>query len=272
MLKLDKNVPIGVFDSGIGGLTIVKVLRDILPTENIIYFGDIARLPYGTKSDATIKHFAMQTANFLIKQNVKALVIACNTISAVAKDEILQIAGNIPVVDVISSGALASAFVSKNNRLGIIATPATINSKAYVHKIHDLNKDINVFSQACSLFVPLIEEGFLKHPALELIAHDYLVPLIKNDIDTLVLGCTHYPLIKPILQQILGAHVNIIDPAFETCQKLSRVLHEQNLLNDVSHKSNINYFVTEISPNFIKIAKVFLNDENIKLELVSLDI
>lgn len=272
-LQSDLSIrPLGIFDSGIGGLTVVKAIKEILPNENIIYFGDIARLPYGTKSDATIRHFATQTAQFLIKQNVKALVIACNTISAVAKDEIIKIAGDIPVIDVISSGVMASAFMSHNNKLGVIATPATINSQAYSIKLHIANPNLQVFSQACSLFVPLIEEGFLEHKALELIASEYLLPLIKSNIDTLILGCTHYPLIKLTLNKILGNNVKIIDPALETCQVLARLLSQNNLLNLSSNIPSSRYFVTEISPNFVKIANVFLKEDNIRPTLINLEV
>lgn len=272
MLQKDLSIrPIGIFDSGIGGLTVVKALKNHLPHEHIIYFGDIARLPYGTKSNDTIRHFAAQTAQFLIKQNVKALVIACNTISAVAKDEIIKIAGNIPVIDVISSGVIASAFASKNNKLGVIATPATVNSNAYALKLHKINSKLEVFSKACSLFVPLIEEGYLEHKALELIAQEYLNELIHNNIDTLILGCTHYPLIQSTLKKILGDNVNIIDPALETCHILAETLSQNNLSNLCSQPATSHYFVTEISPNFVKIANVFLKTENIVPELVNLE-
>ena len=256
--------PIGVFDSGIGGLTVVKNIISALPKENIIYFGDIARLPYGTK-------FAEQTVRFLLKQQVKAIVIACNTISAVAKDEICKLAGDIPVIDVISSGSEATNNISKNNNIGIIATPVTVNSQAYPKAIKNINKQSNVQQVACTLFVPLIEDGYINHPALTIIAKEYLEPLIANKIDTLVLGCTHYPLIKSTIQDILGDNVVIIDPANITCKKLVTILTESNKLNHQNSKPQYTFYVTEISPNFSKIGEIFLNTRLNQPILVNLD-
>jgi len=263
--------PIGVFDSGIGGLTVVKTIMAKLPHENIIYFGDIARLPYGTKSVTTIRKFAAQTVKFLISQKVKAIVIACNTISAVAKDEVKNLAKNIPVIDVISSGSKASAFSSKNNKIGVIATPATINSDAYPTAIQKLNPKVQVFSQACSLFVPLIEEGFIDHVALELIAREYLQPLIRQQIDTLILGCTHYPLIKEVIAKIMGIHTNLIDPAISTSEELVQTLSMMKMFNLDNIAPDYRFFVTEIVPKFQSIGERFLKTQINHLELVTLD-
>lgn len=262
--------PIGVFDSGIGGLTVAKALNDVLPYENIIYFGDIARLPYGTKSVSTIKRFASETVHFLVKQNVKAIVIACNTISAVARDEVMTIAGNIPVVDVISSGATAAVSATNNNRIGITATPATIKSNAYSHAIMQINNKIQVWSQACGLFVPFIEEGLVEHQGLKLIAKDYLNNLLTNDIDTLVLGCTHYPIITKLIQEIIGNNIKIIDPAIETSEHLKKVLSDLKLLNKSSTQNKSRFFVTEQSIIFDKILHGFLGESQIS-ELVNLE-
>ena len=261
--------PIGVFDSGIGGLTVVKSIMQQLPHEDIIYFGDIARLPYGTKSVATIRKFAAQTVQFLLQQNVKAIVIACNTISAVAKDEVKTLAGDIPVVDVISAGSRAVSKIGNN--VGIIATPATVNSLAYPESIKQLNPAIEIAQVACTMFVPLIEEGFIVHPALELIAREYLEPLIKQDIDSLVLACTHYPIIKATIEKIMGHKVTIIDPATETCEELAQILSKRHSLNQQHHLPEYKFFVTELSPNFNKIGEMFLNKRLNKPELVNLD-
>ena len=261
--------PIGVFDSGIGGLTVVKSIMQQLPNENIVYFGDIARLPYGTKSVATIRKFAAQTVQFLLQQNVKSIVIACNTISAVAKDEVKALAGNIPVIDVISAGSRAVSKIGKN--IGIIATPATVNSHAYPDSIKKLNPAIQISQVACTMFVPLIEEGFIIHPALELIAREYLEPLINQHIDTIVLGCTHYPIIKATIRKIMGNNVTIIDPATETCAELVKILTKQNSLNQQQILPEYKFFVTELSPNFNKIGEMFLNKRLNKPELVNLD-
>lgn len=261
--------PIGVFDSGIGGLTVVKSIMQQLPHEDIVYFGDIARLPYGTKSVATIRKFAAQTVQFLLHQNVKAIVIACNTISAVAKDEVKNLAGNIPVIDVISAGSRASSFISK--KLGVIATPATVNSMAYPNSILSLNNTVDVSQVACTLFVPLIEEGYIEHPALELIAREYIAPLLTSNIDTLILGCTHYPIIKATLKKIVGDKVKIVDPAIETSNELTSVLTKMNALNQQQEIPEYRFFVTEISPNFNKIGEMFLNTKLNQPELVNLD-
>jgi glutamate racemase len=268
---LNKTSPIGVFDSGIGGLTIVREIMRTIPHENVIYFGDIARLPYGTKSAAAIKKFTAQTVQFLLKQEVKAIVIACNTITSVALDVVKELAGNIAVIDVISEGSHAATAALDSNRIGIIATPVTINSHAYPKAIHELNPDLEVISQACPLFVPLIEEGLIRHKALELIAYDYLQLLIHQHIDTLILGCTHYPLIKDTLAKIIGDKVKIIDPAIATCHKLATILKEQQLQN-VSHKNpEYLYFVTDIPVKFQEIGEQFLNSKMTNLELVNLD-
>jgi len=267
---LNKTSPIGVFDSGIGGLTVVREIMRILPHENVIYFGDIARLPYGTKSAAAIKKFTAQTVQFLLQQEVKAIVVACNTITSVALDVVKELAQNIAVIDVISEGSRAAATLD-SKRIGVIATPVTINSHAYPNAIDELNSDLEVISGACPLFVPLIEEGLIKHKALELIAHDYLQPLMHKHIDTLVLGCTHYPLIKDTLAKIMGNKVKIIDPALATCHKLATILKEQQLLNPNHGKAEYRYFVTDIPVKFQEIGEQFLNDKMTNLELVSLD-
>ena len=265
---MSSNRPIGVFDSGIGGLTVVKSIMQKLPHENIVYFGDIARLPYGTKSVATIRKFAEQTVRFLIQHNVKAIVIACNTISAVAKDEVIKLAGNIPVLDVISSGSTAS---SKGRNIGIIATPATVNSNAYPNSILKLNSKVKISQAACTLFVPLIEEGYINHPALDLIAKEYLSPMNKSKIDTLVLGCTHYPIIKNTIAKIVGENVNIIDPADKTSDDLVTTLTKLNLTNTSLDKPVYEFYVTEISPKFNSIGEMFLNTKLSTPQLVSLD-
>ena len=196
-----KQRPIGVFDSGVGGLTVVRALMERLPMENIVYFGDTARVPYGVKSRPTIETFTAQIVEFLLQNEVKALVIACNTIAAVAGQRVRQLAGNMPVMDVISAGAAAALSATRNNHIGVIATNTTVNSNAYARAIHLQNPETRVQSQACPLFVPLVEEGWLDHEVTRLTAREYLKPLLAEDVDTLVLGCTHYPLLKPLLQR-----------------------------------------------------------------------
>ncbi|MDR0633534.1 MAG: glutamate racemase, partial [Azoarcus sp.] len=180
--------PIGVFDSGVGGLTVVRALMERLPLENIVYFGDTARVPYGVKSVATIEHFTAQIVDFLLRQEVKMLIVACNTMAAAALKTVTARAGDIPVIDVIEAGARAAAANAPGGRIGVIGTPATINSNAYARRIHALDPGARVYSQACPLFVPLVEEGWFDHPVTRLTAQEYLRPMLAEDIDSLVLG------------------------------------------------------------------------------------
>ena len=268
-MSYNNTAPIGVFDSGIGGLTVVKSLMQNLPSENVIYFGDIARIPYGTKSVSTIKKFTEQTVRFLLNQDVKAIIIACNTISAVAKDTVLQLAGNIPVVDVISAGARAAN--NNGNKIGVIATPATINSNAYPRTIHALNPQLEVHSQACALFVNMIEEGFINHPALELIARDYLASLQSWKLDSLILGCTHYPLITPTINKIMGNQVKIIDPAITAVEILSEILSDTDKLNQSHENGSYRFYVTDVPIKFQAIGEMFLGHPMEHLEVVSVE-
>lgn len=263
---MSNDHPIGVFDSGIGGLTVVKNLMNILPDENIIYFGDIARIPYGTKSRATIQKFASQTAKFLIKQEVKAIIIACNTISAIAKDIIQEIAKDIPVIDVISAGvSLAKGCKS----IGVIATPATIDSNAYSLELHKNNTNIQVFSKPCGLFVSMIEEGFVSGQIVELVAKEYLDYFSDKSIDSLILGCTHYPIIKKSISKILD--INLIDPSLQASQMLKELLIKQNILNKSGVRAEYNFYVTDIPLKFRSVGEMFLQTQIQHLEIVSLD-
>ena len=261
------NRPIGVFDSGIGGLTVVKSLMDILPHENIIYFGDIARIPYGTKSQATIQKFAAETAKFLIQKDVKAIIIACNTISAIAKDIVKDIAGNIPVVDVISAGI---SLVEDNLNIGVIATPATINSNAYTNQINQLYPGSKVFAQACGLFVSMIEEGFIEGEIVELIAKEYLNHFNDKSLDYLILGCTHYPIIKENIAKVLK-DVTLIDPSQQVVKMIKQLLIEQKMLNNDECRSKYKFYVTDIPLKFKSVGEVFLQATMNDLEMVSLD-
>lgn len=265
------NRSIGIFDSGIGGLTVVKTIAELMPNEDIVYFGDIARLPYGTKSVATIRKFTYQTVKFLLQQNVKAIVIACNTISAVALADVLQLAGDIPVVNVISAGSTALCNNGISERVGVIATPATVNSLAYPRAIENLNNELQVLQVACTLFVPLIEEGYLVHQALDIIADEYLTPLIQSNIDTLVLGCTHYPLIRATLEKVVGNNVTIIDPAIATANELHSILQQRQLFKQNLQSGQYKFYVTELSPNFNKIGEMFLNRRLSSPQLINLE-
>ncbi|ASG67662.1 glutamate racemase [Francisella halioticida] len=263
---MQNSRPIGVFDSGIGGLTVVKNLMQILPNENIIYFGDIARIPYGTKSRATIQKFAAQTAKFLIEQEVKAIIIACNTISALAKDIVQDIAKDIPVIDVISAGV---SLVKNLNNIGVIATPATINSNAYALQIHKNNPLAEVYSTSCGLFVSMIEEGFVKGQIVELVAKQYLDYFTDKNIEALILGCTHYPIIKQSISKILN--VDLIDPSLQASQILYDLLVDKKILNTFKVEPEYRFYVTDIPVKFKSVGERFLQTQMQYLEIVSLD-
>ena len=264
---MSDNRPIGIFDSGVGGLTVVKSLMDTLPNENIIYFGDIARIPYGTKSQATIQKFAAETARFLIQKNVKAVIIACNTISAIAKDIVKEIAGDIPVIDVITAGV---SSLDDNLNIGVIATPATINSNAYTNQITKMHPKSQIFAQACGLFVSMIEEGFIDGEIVELIAKEYLSYFDDKSLDCLILGCTHYPIIKDSITKSLK-DVVLIDPSQQAVKILMEFLIKQNMFNDSSNSSNYKFFVTDIPLKFKSVGEVFLQSKMEDLEMVNLD-
>ena len=223
------KLPIGVFDSGVGGLTVVRALMERLPLENIVYFGDTARVPYGVKSVATIEHFTGQITDYLLDQGVKMLIIACNTMAAVASQVVKDKAGAIPVLDVIEAGARAAVAESRSRAIGVIGTPTTINSNAYARRIHALDRDARVFSQACPLFVPLVEEGWLDHPVTRLTAQEYLRSVLAEDVGSLVLGCTHYPLLKPLLKEVAGPDVRLVDSAITTAELAAAQLQELGL-------------------------------------------
>lgn len=236
--------PIGIFDSGIGGLTVVKEVLGILPNESIIYLGDTARVPYGTRNKDTINKFALELTSFLLRRSVKALVIACNTMSAVSLSEIKKIAGEIPVIDVISPTVSSALLSTHTNVLGIIGTRATVNSRAYDAQLKMKNKAMEILSVAAPLLVPLIEEGLINDPATKLITEKYLSAFNKIKIDTLILGCTHYPLIKNLIGEILGDKVSLIDSAKPTAIELKGVLTKNNLLSN--KKSVYKFYVTDI--------------------------
>ncbi|MCX8010152.1 MAG: glutamate racemase, partial [Ignavibacteria bacterium] len=201
--------PIGIFDSGIGGLTVVKEIINLLPNENLIYFGDTARVPYGNKSNETIKHYSIQNTKFLLHHNVKMIVVACNSASSIALDVVSNYT-DIPVIGVIKPGALSAVANTKNKRIVVIGTHATISNKAYEKEITNLNGNVQVMGKACPLFVPIVEEGWQNNEIAFLTAKEYLAPLKKFYFDTLILGCTHYPLLKKVIQRVVGEEVTLI--------------------------------------------------------------
>ena len=254
---IDASAPVGVFDSGVGGLTVVREIMRQIPNEKIIYFGDTARVPYGSKSKETITRFSRQIVNFLRTHYVKTIVIACNTASAYALDE-LEKEIDIPIIGVVKPGALAASEVTRNGKIGVIATPATISSHIYNQYIEEINPEVTIYEKACPLFVPLVEEGLWIDPVTDEIARRYLTELIDLDIDTLILGCTHYPLIRSTLGRIMGEKVTLVNPAYETAIQLRNLLQEKGLLNKNTPKLGENqyqFYVSDMAEKF----QVFAN-------------
>ncbi len=255
--NLHKSAPIGVFDSGVGGLTVAREIMRQMPNEKIIYFGDTARVPYGSKSKETVTRFSKQIVRFLQSFQVKTIVVACNTASAYALDELEQ-ETDIPVLGVVKPGAKTAAEVTKNGKIGVIATEATIGSQMYTKYIKELNRQVTIYGKACPLFVPLVEEGLWQDPVTDEIAKRYLTELIDIDIDTLILGCTHYPLIRSTLGRIMGEKVTLVNPAYETAMELKALLAERELLNDTHPKLGENQYQFYVSDGAEKF-KTFAN-------------
>ena len=249
--------PIGVFDSGIGGLTVVHALTQRLPNENIVYFGDTARVPYGSKSPQVVREYAAQDVDFLMSRDVKMVVIACNTVSAVALD-VVEKHAKIPVVGVILPGANAAAKSTKKKRVGIIGTIATVNSNAYTHAIRHIDKDVQVFAQPCPLFVPLAEEGWMDHKVTAMVAKEYLFPLKLEKIDTLILGCTHYPVLRKAITSAVDAYVTLIDSGEATAEEVERVLDQRNLRNPSKERPNLQFYVSDVPAKFTEVGERFL--------------
>lgn len=256
-MQIDPKQPIGVFDSGIGGLTVVRALMERLPFENIVYFGDTARVPYGVKSVETIAHYTTQIAAFLLEKQVKLLIIACNTMAAVAAQAVRELSP-VPVLDVIEAGAVAAVAATRSRQIGVIGTPTTVNSNAYGRAIHILADDARIYSQACPLFVPLVEEGWLDHEVTRLTAHEYLKPVRAEHVDTLVLGCTHYPLLKPLLQSVMGPDVKLVDSAEAMAARTAALLAELGLANTDPTPPSYAFYVTDVPVKFQTIGERFL--------------
>ncbi len=252
--------PIGVFDSGIGGLTVVRSLIQHLPHENIVYFGDTARVPYGPKSPLVVREYAAQDVDFLISKDVKMIVIACNTVSAVALD-VVQKHAKVPVVGVILPGAIAAVRATKKRRVGVIGTMATVNSNAYTNAIRQIDTEVQVFAQACPLFVPLAEEGWVQHAVTEMVAKEYLFPLKLEKIDTLVLGCTHYPILRKAISSVVDSSVTLIDSGEATAGEVERILDAQKLRNPSTLKPNLQFYVSDVPAKFSEVGERFLGQK-----------
>ncbi len=250
--------PIGVFDSGLGGLTTVRELFRVLPQESVIYFGDTARLPYGTKSRETVTRFSLEIASFLVRQNIKCLVVACNTSSSYALDELGRRL-DIPVVGVIEPAARAAVAASPRGRIGVIGTLATVRSEAYPQAIHRLLPGAAVISRTCPMFVPLIEEGWMDHAVTRTVAEEYLLELRNGNLESLILGCTHYPLIAALVQELVGPTVRLVDSGAEAARATAQLLGERGQL--AAGPAHHHFYLSDERINFASIAKTFLGRE-----------
>lgn len=265
------DAPIGIFDSGIGGLTVVKAVMEKLPSENIVYFGDTARVPYGIKSVETIREYALQITKFLIKKKIKMVLIACNTVSAAANQEIREYCGSIPVLDVVEAGAAAALQVpAVNNRIGVIGTLATVGSGTYEKAIKSKDPEKNIYSRACPLLVPLAEEGWIDEEVSSLVIERYLHDFKVREMDVMILGCTHYPLFKHQIETYLDGHTSVIDSAVSIAEMAHNRLGELNLLNEQSSSGTFECFVSDKPQRFQLLAERFLGKKLHRLDIVSL--
>lgn len=267
-MTISASSPIGIFDSGIGGLTVVKAVQALLPSERIIYFGDTARVPYGSKSQVTIRRYAQDDTGILMKYQPKMIIVACNTVSALALDIVEQVGKGVPVLGVLAAGAELAVRHSRNSHIGIIGTQATTLSNAYSFAINAIDPDIEVFSTACPLLVPFAEEGFINHPAARMIAQEYLAELLDRKIDTLVLGCTHYPILKEMIGDIAGPDIHIIDSAEAVAAKARQTLAENGLLNDSEIPVSPHLLVSDLPQKFKTLCRLFLGNDIPDVELV----
>ena len=249
--------PIGIFDSGVGGLTVVAKIREMLPNEKVVYFGDTARVPYGAKSKETVTKFSVETVEFLMEHNVKLVIVACNTASSLSL-EFLKRCFRVPVIGVIEPGAREAASVTRNNRIGVIGTRATVSSGAYEKAIRKMGLRYSVFTTACPLFVPLVEEGWVNNDVTKAVAQIYLAPLKNKGIDTLILGCTHYPMLKDALKRAMGKSVVLVDSAREVAREAKSIMGASGLLNLSKRNGAHKFFVSDEPNRFVHIGERFL--------------
>lgn len=261
------NRPIGIFDSGLGGLTVLKVLAQKFPQESFCYLGDIARLPYGNKSPETIRRYGLQILEFLKNQNVKALIIACNSASSVFLGE--KEYEGIPLLNVIEPGSEAALQVSQDKRIGVIGTSATIRSHAYLETLKKLSPQVDVMEEACPLFVPLVEEGFIQDPITEAVIERYLVGMKAQKIKTVILGCTHYPMLRTDLQKVLGHDVRLVESGEVLTDQLNR-LFQQTIPQNTKKTRQIKVCITDLTDHFERLANKLMHPETFELERVVL--
>lgn len=258
-MECKKTAPVGVFDSGVGGLTVVREMIRHLPDENIVYFGDTARVPYGSKSRNTIIRFSEQIIRFLETKQVKAIVIACNTASALALETVRD-EFDVPILGVVIPGARAAVEATRNHKIGVVGTDATVQSGMYTKVIQQMNSEIQVIEKACPLFVPLVEEGFKEHVVTQEIIEYYLESLRGTDIDAMILGCTHYPLLRSKIRAYMGEKIQIVNPAYETAMDLKKILAGQGMENDgrFGLKSHYEFYVSDTAEKFRQFANTVM--------------
>jgi glutamate racemase len=267
--KVTADSPIGIFDSGVGGLTVFRALERRLPNESLIYLGDTARVPYGTRSPETVKRYAIEDAGFIHSMNVKAIVIACNTVSATAADRLREVF-DVPVIGVIRPGARRAVAATRSGYVGVIATEGTIASGAYERAMLSLNARLEVISRACPLFVPLAEEGWINHPVTRQVAEEYLAEMRSSRVDTLVLGCTHYPILRPLIDEVMGDHISFIDSGEAVADEVARLLEERDLVRRPSEPRSEQFYVTDAAVRFRRVAELFLGRPLESVETVEL--
>ncbi|HHZ16763.1 MAG TPA: glutamate racemase [Peptococcaceae bacterium] len=270
-MSLRKEAPLGVFDSGVGGLTVVKEILRQLPHESVFYFGDTAHVPYGSRSPEELQGFAFKITEYLVAQGCKMIIIACNTSTSLAY-ELLKEKFPVPMIGVIEPAVDKALSMTQNNCIGVLATEATINSQSYQTMLRSKRPRVEVYPQACPAFVPLIEKGIVDGPELEKVAEEYLTPLLEKRIDTLILGCTHYPFLEPVLRQITGSGVVQIDPAAETVRRAKKMLQELALLAEAGNEAPVHrFFASHDAPGFGKAGSVFLSRDLGKVKEIRLD-
>ncbi len=267
---MGKYDPIGVFDSGVGGLTVVKSLIEQLPQEEFIYFGDTAHVPYGNKTEEQLFSYAYKISDFLLAHKAKAIVVACGTHSSVT---LTKLSGEYawPMLGVVKPGAQAAANATKNGKIGVLATQATVNSQAYTKSIKALSSGLEVLEVGCPKLVPLVEAGILTGEEIERAVDEYVEPLLAKGIDTIILGCTHYPFLNQVIKDYVGDEVALIDPAFATIEELKYLLAEQNLLNDTHKEPQPQFYVSGNDESFYNVGNLLLNNIIEKVEKVDLD-
>ncbi|MBO8159844.1 glutamate racemase [Thermosyntropha sp.] len=267
---MDKLKPIGIFDSGIGGLTVVKTLIEKLPQESFIYFGDTAHLPYGDKTRDQLFGYAYSIIDFMRKKHVKAIIVACGTHSAVTLPSITE-EYDFPILGVVKAGAKSAARLTRNGKIGVIATQATVNSLAYTKNIKEINCHLDIYEVACPRFVPLIEAGRLEGEETRKAVEEYISPLLRRNIDTLVLGCTHYPFLTPVIREFIGDKIILVDPAWETVEEMKDILKGQDLLSDSGILPEHKFYVSGDDSSFYEVGKRLIGDVIDRVERINLD-